>query len=242
MKCKGLIILPLLIISASNLWAQAKPVIEYRYYQVPVINVENIETQTKARRPANLTGDKDSHTDWRIDYTFNSVRKYGNNCQVNAYEINSSCTITLPQYQSSDAIVAVRLKSYEELLRIHELKHCEIVADHVSQFDNWIDSIRYYNCGQIMNSIRHQYEIFLAECARAQRSYDQMTNYGRREGADLTLLLPVAKPDKKPDSSQSLADEEAFSVEAPENASAPREPMTNYYRDENGVWRNDGGQ
>ena len=237
--CGSILLLTMLLIHVPNLWGQAGPVIEYRYYQVQVTGIESVRAQTSARRPQTWAGEKDSRTDWRIDYTFNSVRKYGNNCQVGTYEITSSCTITLPKYQSSDAILAVRLKSYEELLKIHELKHCEIVAEHVRKFDEWIDSIRYYNGGDILNSVRYQYAAFLAQCAKAQRDYDQMTSYGRREGADLTLLLPLPESETKSGPGQSL--DEGDEVETIQDGTLVfQEPMGNYYQDDNGVRCNDG--
>lgn len=219
------------------IWAEGgpEPKIEYLYYQVEVEKSEG--ARPGAGRPLNLILYKDSQTDWRIDYSFNSTRKYGNNCQVGSYEINSVCRITLPSYQAGDAYLASRLKIYEEGLRMHELRHCQIAAEYARRFDGWINSLRYYNCGTIMGSVRWQYNVFMKQCRAEQDEYDRVTDFGRLEGASLALLLPA-----ETDSAfKQAGPEETGATPAiePGQPSLP-EPISNYYRDEKGVWRNDG--
>lgn len=237
--------------AASDLPAQIVPQVDYHYYPVTIQNQANIEAATDTAKPSVLAGSpKSSRTDWRIDYTFNSVRKYGNNCQVSNYDINVVCSITLPDYKSGDPLLAYRLKSYVERLKVHELRHCDIVKEHADKFEDWLDSIRYYNCGEIMNSVRRQYDIYIRQCERAHIQYDQATDYGKRDGAHLDLLLPQLKEKSGrahnndatgagENNTPALGDNESGAQEKPETSGESPEPMSKYYKDKDGVWRND---
>lgn len=251
---KYLFILASVIISsaASVLSAQIAVQIDYHYYPVTVQNQANINSATEAGKPTALAGSpKPSRTIWRIDYSFNSVRKYGNNCQVSTYDIKVACAITLPDYKSNDQVLAYRLKSYAELLKAHELKHCEIVKEHADKFEKWLNSIRYYSCGEVMNSVRRQYDIFMQACEWANIKYDRATDYGKKDGADLDLLLPKLENEPggdQTDGRETVEDRSGLAIEHNEqdvkwepkmSEEGPQEPMSNYYKDKDGVWRND---
>lgn len=243
-KFKAALLVFLILSWPASLFGEIKPRIEYRYYPVPVASAGDVEAATAARQPWTTPGNsKPSRTEWRIDYTFNSVRKYAANCQVATYKISADCLITLPEYKTDDALLALGLRAYSENLRKHELQHCAIVGEHAGRFENWIDSLRFYNCGDIMDVIRQRYEGHMRECDAAQRAYDLATDFGRGEGADLNLLLPgeTAPPSR-------VEEEPAVSGAAPPPAekaeeaeeARPAEPFSHYYQDETGVWRNDG--
>ena len=172
---------------AANAFADEQPRIEY--YPIEGSSASQLQFAMAARGPAGDDGRRfHGYTRWFVRWKYNTTRQ-GKSCQVTSVDVQTSGTITLPQWTNEGAArpaLRERWQRYIAALRRHEEGHYRFAVEAAAQIRESLSGMKSgLGCGDLQQRANARGQAILEAQRRSERAYDQATGHGRTQGVTL---------------------------------------------------------
>lgn len=245
MKTVGIVISWLLfLVFVPPSAAEVVSTIEYKYYTVNITSKDDAAKNAFSVTPIRENGKPFlGYTSCKTRYRYWHDQN-ADMCRLNRYTVNNDCVVTLPRFVGGEAMLQRTLAMFVEKLKEHELVHCRISLEHANKYDRLLSSFGRHRCDELAGALEIAYRKVHEEAGQAQKRFDVMGDHGRHEGANIKWFLSQFPQSQGPSGSKAGIGagrtRKGSAGNSPKNGPAeePMEHLSNYYKDENGVWKN----
>ena len=160
--------------------------IRTNYYAVTGATVQEIRSDIARKRP--WKQEVDGFTAWKIDW-FYSTLATDSECRLQSFEVKTDVTITVPRWTPPADVDPDTKRSWTNYftgLLAHEDGHKRIALAAAKEVRNRLQRLNSAaSCDVLEARVKHEATQAVEEFKRREKTYDERTEHGRKEGAIL---------------------------------------------------------